>query len=302
MTTSPTVSVVMAVYNGEKYLREAVNSVLSQSFKDFEFIIIDDGSTDRSGELLASYTRADKRIILVSRPNKGLTKSLNEGLHLARGEFVARMDGDDVCILERFERQVAYLREHLDIVLVGSRVEFIDPEGFPINLKPGLMMNHEQIDTALLSKGWPLVHPAVMMRRDAVMAIGGYSETYPTNQDHDLFLRLAEHGKLANLPDVLLQYRQHFQSITLARSKQQGDMIEAILREAYTRRGMTMPTGLLNSRPRAMSHLDHHRNWFWAALSAGNIPTARKHAMQSFRKQPLSPQSWRMVYCALRGR
>jgi len=292
----------MAVYNGERYLREAVNSILSQTFKDFEFIIIDDGSTDRSPELLASYARADKRVKLISRPNKGLTKSLNEGLHVAQGEFVARMDGDDICLPERFERQVGYLREHPEVVLVVSRVEFIDPEGNPINLKPGLMMTHEEIDTALLRKGWPVVHPAVMMRRDAVLAIGGYSETYPTNQDHDLFLRLAEHGKLANLPDVLLQYRQHFQSITLAKSKQQGDMIEAILREAYPRRGLTMPTGLLNSRPRAMSHLDHHRNWCWAALSAGNIKTARRHAMETFRKKPLSPESWRMVYCAMRGR
>src|SRR5205814_9129619 len=100
------------------------------------------------------------------------------------------------------------------------------------------MMTHEALDAALLRKGWPVVHPAVMMRREAVLAIGGYSEKYPTNQDHDLFLRLAEHGKLANLPDVLLQYRQHFQSITLAKSKQQGDMVEATLREAYTRRAM----------------------------------------------------------------
>jgi glycosyltransferase involved in cell wall biosynthesis len=292
----------MAVYNGDRYLREAVNSILSQTFKDFEFIIIDDGSTDRSPELLASYARADKRVKLISRPNTGLTKSLNEGLHLARGEFVARMDGDDVSLPERFERQVDYLREHPEVDLVGSRVEFIDPDGNPINLKPGLMMTHEEIDTALLRKGWPVVHPAVMMRRQAVLAIGGYSEAYPTNQDHDLFLRLAEHGKLANLPDVLLQYRQHFQSITLAKSKQQGDMIEAILREAYARRGLTMPTGLLNSRPRAMSHLDHHRNWCWAALSAGNIKTARVHAVETLKKKPLSPESWRMVYCALRGR
>src|SRR4051812_26679567 len=128
MAASPTVSVLMAVYNGEQYLREAVNSILSQTFKDFEFIIIDDGSTDRSPELLASYARADSRVKLISRPNKGLTKSLNEGLHAARGEFVARMDGDDISLPERFERQVSYLREHPEVVLVGSRVEFIDPD------------------------------------------------------------------------------------------------------------------------------------------------------------------------------
>src|SRR6516165_9917484 len=97
MSPSPTVTVLMAVYNGQRYLRDAVNSVLSQTFKDFEFIIIDDGSTDECPKLLTSYARADRRIRLITRPNKGLTKSLNEGLQLARGEFIARMDADDVC-------------------------------------------------------------------------------------------------------------------------------------------------------------------------------------------------------------
>jgi glycosyltransferase involved in cell wall biosynthesis len=299
---NPTVSVLMAVYNGQRYLRDAVNSVIAQTFKDFEFIIIDDGSTDRSPELLASYAKAEPRIRLITRPNKGLTKSLNEGLHLARGEFIARMDADDISLPERFERQVMYLRDHPEVALVGSRVEFIDPDGFPINLKPGMTLTHEEIDSALLRKGWPLVHPAVMMRRDAVLAVGGYGEQYLTNQDHDLFLRLAERYRLANLSDVLLQYRQHFESISLAKSKLQGDMVEAILREAYARRGLTMADGLLNSRPRAMTPLDHHRRWCWAALSAGNLETARRHAAATLKKKPLSPQTWRMVYCALRGR
>lgn len=302
MTTAPTVSVLMAVYNGEEYLRQAVDSVLAQTFGDFEFIIIDDGSTDSSSRMLEAYSRQDSRIRCISRPNKGLTKSLNEALRMARGDLIARMDADDVCLPQRFEKQVAYLREHPEIVLIGSRVQFIDPDGWPINFKPGMMLTHEEIDAALLRKGWPMVHPAVMMRRQAVMDIGGYSEAYLTNQDHDLFLRLAERGRVANLPDVLLQYRQHFGSISLAKSKQQGDNIEAILREAYQRRGMTMPNGLLNSRPKPMSQLDYHRSWCWAALAAGNIRTARKHAMLGFKKTPMSPLSWRMMYCALRGR
>ncbi len=302
MTTSPTVSALMAVCNGEKYLRQAVDSVLAQTFRDFEFIIIDDGSRDASLDILEGYAHMDRRIHLISRPNKGLTKSLNEGLQVAKGEFIARMDGDDVSLPTRFEKQVAYLQEHPDIALVGSRVEFIDPDGSPINLKPGMVLTHDEIDAALLRKGWPVVHPAVMMRREAVLKIGGYSEQFLTNQDHDLFLRLAERGRLANLPDVLLQYRQHFESISLAKSKQQGDTVEAILREAYERRGITMPSGLLNSRPKPLSPIDHHRTWCWAALAAGNVRTARKHAMEIFKKTPLSPQAWRMMYCAMRGR
>src|ERR1700722_3648940 len=105
MTLAPTVSVVMAVYNGEKYLREAVESGLARGFRDFEFIIIDDGSTDRSLTILEGYAHADLRIRLLSRPNRGLTASLNEGLELARGDFVARMDCDDICLPDRFEKQ-----------------------------------------------------------------------------------------------------------------------------------------------------------------------------------------------------
>jgi glycosyltransferase involved in cell wall biosynthesis len=292
----------MAVYNGEKYLREAVDSILAQSFRDFEFIIIDDGSTDRSLAILEGYAHADLRIRLLSRPNRGLTASLNEGLELARGDFVARMDCDDICLPDRFEKQVAFLKEHQEVCLVGSRVELMDPEGQPINLKPGMLLTHAEIDAALLRKGWPIVHPTIMVRYDTIMEAGRYSEEYQTNQDHDLFLRLAERDQLANLPDVLLKYRQHFESISLSKSKQQGDTVEAIVRKAYERRGIDSSNGILSSRPKPMSRLDHHRNWCWTALAAGNVQTARKHALATLTRMPLSPQSWRMVYCALRGR
>jgi len=292
----------MAVYNGQRYLESAIRSILTQTFRDFEFIIIDDGSKDRSLEILEGLAHMDPRIRLISRPNKGLTVSLNEGLNAARGEFIARMDGDDLALPDRFEKQVAFLRQNPEVVLVGSRVEYIDPEGAPINLKPGMVLTHDEIDAALLRKGWPIVHPAILMRTATVRSIGGYAEKYQTNQDHDLFLRLAERGKLANLPEVLLKYRQHFDSISLAKSKQQGDTVELILREAYERRGLTLPAGLLQSRSKPMTRLEHHRFWFWQALAAGNVATARKHAIEAIKKQPFSTHSWRIAYCAIRGR
>ncbi len=301
-TSPPCVCVLLAVHNGEKYLRQAVQSVLDQTFTDFVFLIIDDGSTDGSPQILREFAAADPRIQLITQPNAGLTRTLNHGLKLAQSEFIARMDGDDICLPTRLEVQVDFLRKHRDVSLVGSSVEFIDPQGCLIGLKPGLIQEHEKIDADLLRKGWPIVHPAVMMRRSAVMDIGGYNEAYATNQDHDLFLRLSEHGRLANLPQALLKYRQHFDSISLAKFKQQGDTVEAIVRAAYQRRGLAIPDGLLTSRPKAMSRLDHHRAWCWAALAAGNIQTARKHALAALRLSPVSPPSWRMVYCALRGR
>src|SRR5213082_3006291 len=126
---SPVVSVLMPVYNAQRYLPAAVESILGQTFRDFEFIIIDDGSTDRSGEILRKFAAEDPRIKLISRPNTGYVVALNEALSCASGEFVARMDADDISLPTRFERQVAYLREHTDCVLVGTNVITMDSDG-----------------------------------------------------------------------------------------------------------------------------------------------------------------------------
>ena len=127
MPDAPTVSVVMTVYNTERYVGEAVGSVLGQTFGDFEFVIVDDGSTDRSTTILKDFAARDPRIRLVSRPNTGIVAAANEGIGLARGRYLARMDSDDVCLPRRFETQVNYLEQHPECVLVGSRVTVVDP-------------------------------------------------------------------------------------------------------------------------------------------------------------------------------
>ena len=297
----PAISVLLAVYNGQTYLREAMDSVIAQTEKDFEFIIIDDGSTDETRNILEGYAQKDLRIRLVSRPNKGLTVTLNEGLSLARGEFLARMDADDICLPERFEKQLAYLRDHPECVLLGSRVLLVDPEGMPIR-KLCDEQSHEQIDIAHLNRGWPVVHPAVMMRTAAIRQIGGYRDEYNTLEDFDLFLRLAEIGKLANLPDILLHYRQHFASVTHSKAKKQIEIRQSILDETYVRRGMAKPTTSPPEKKRMRSLYDQHHYWAWTALKAGNVKTARKHALINLRHEPLSYESWRTVACTLRGR
>ncbi len=253
-----TVTVLMSVFNGERYLRTCIDSVLAQTYTDFEFVVIDDGSTDRSADVVRQYAAADARVRLVSRPNKGLTKTLNEGLALARGKYLARMDGDDVCLPRRLAGQVQYLDAHPDCVLVGGQVELIDPDGLLICLKDKMWLDHADIDQALMTRGWPLVHPAVTMRMDALRAVGGFNEKYVTNQDHDLFLRLAEHGRVANLPDVLLQYRQHFESVSLAKAEQQAHVVGDILAEAYARRGLPLPDNMRHSRSRQMTPVQHY--------------------------------------------
>lgn len=300
MVTSPPLSVLLAVYNGQRYLRQALDSICSQTFSDFEFVVIDDGSTDSTLTILREYESRDPRLRIVSRPNKGLTATLNEGLVLARGEFIARMDDDDIALPSRFAQQVEYLRAHPDCVLVGSRVLLIDPDGLPIR-ESATEQTHEQIDAAHLNRGWPVVHPAVMMRTDAVRRVGGYRDQYNTLEDLDLFLRLAEIGRLANLPEVLLKYRQHFSSVTHSRSEQQARIRQAIYDETFARRGQPSPPAPPATRAIPRRPHEQHSFWAWSALKAGNINTARKHALATLRRAPCSLNSWRLLACALRG-
>lgn len=208
----PLVSVVMPVYNAGRFLREAIDSILRQDFADFEFVIVDDGSEDGSREVVRSYT--DRRIRLIVNPaNLGVVRSLNAGIEAARGTLVARMDADDVCAPDRLGRQVAFLREHEDVLVVGTFIENIDGQGrsfgrtsFPVT------------DSALrvrLRHGCPLAHPTVMMRRPAVVSAGLYREPMRHAEDYDLWLRMAERGKLANLPFIGLKYRTHQGCVTV---------------------------------------------------------------------------------------
>ncbi len=297
--SSPRISVLLAVYNGERYLRQAVDSVIGQTFGDFELVAIDDGSSDATPAILNGYAARDGRVRVVSRPNRGLTNTLNEGLALARAPYLARMDADDLCLPERFARQVAHLDAHPDCVLVGSRVLVVDPDGLPIR-HMAHEQAHEAIDHAHLNRGWPVVHPAVMMRLDAVREVGGYRDQYNTLEDTDLFLRLAEVGRLANLPEVLLHYRQHFASVTHTKAAKQHELRQALYDETHARRGEAV-ADRLPPPPPPMPRSDQHHDWAWAALKNGYPRTARKHAVETLRRAPFSSRSWRVLACALRG-
>ena len=301
MSQSPAVSVLLPVYNVIRHLRPAIDSILAQTLRDFEFIVIDDGSTDGTAEILRQYAQADSRIRLISRPNKGLTVTLNEGIAMARASLLARMDGDDIALPQRLEKQSEYLGQQPDCVLVGSAVLVIDPDGLPIR-QTCSEQTHEEIDHAHLNRGWPMVHPAVMMRTAAVRQIGGYRDQYDTLEDLDLFLRLAEIGKLANLPDVLLKYRQHFSSVTHRRYEQQMRIRQAIYDETYARRGIAAPPPMAATSSGPRHRYQQHRSWAWAALKAGNVGTARKHALATVRHAPWRADSWKVLACALRGR
>lgn len=303
ITDPPLISVCMPVYNTEPYIAEAVESILAQTYPNFEFIIIDDGSTDRSLSILERYAAQDTRIRLSSRPNAGYLVRLNEMLDEARGDFIARMDADDVAMPERFTRQIDFLNDHPEVVALGSRILAIDSDGDPI-VEFCTIGDHEEIDRAHLEvRGGYINHPAAMIRTAAIRTVGGYRAAYYPGEDVDLWLRLAEIGRLANLPERLLKYRQHLESIGYTRYAIQYERWRAAAIDAHHRRGLPLPSDWepLTKNYRTTDTQAHLRKWGWWALGSGNLRTARKYALRSLRKSPLSWRSWKLVACSLRG-
>jgi len=297
----PAASVVLPVYNGERYLAEAIDSILSQTFEDFELLLLDDGSTDQSVALMESYVRKDPRCRFYSWPNRGIVATLNAGLELATSEIIIRMDADDICAPTRFEKQIRFLNEHPEYVVVASRVTWIDPEGMPLRVA-GDLLTHEEIDAENMRGGQVLHHPAVAMRKDALMRIGGYDHSFKYAEDLDLFLRLAEIGRIANLPDILLSYRQHLKSIGHQFPAQQRISIHKALKDACARRGIPYQEIALHQPPAKQPRWMIHQRWGWWALHARNLATARKHALSAVTYSPFSAENWRLLVCALRGR
>ena len=208
---NPRISVLMSVYNGEEFLKESIESILNQTFADFEFIFIDDGSTDASEEIVHSFS--DPRLVVVQQENIGLTKSLNKGLGLARGAYIARQDADDISVSNRFEKQVAYLDAHPEVAVVGGSVVRVDDKGNALR-RLAFSRTHKKIKKCLYQGKNPLVHTTVMFRRQEIRSIGGYDESFSVNQDYELWLRASEHFHLANLGDVLCHCRFHLGSIS----------------------------------------------------------------------------------------
>lgn len=203
----PRVSVVMSVFNNAAFLPAAIESILAQSFTDFEFLILNDGSTDSSQAVIDRFAAADPRIRPLHQDNRGLVASLNRLVKEARAPLLARMDGDDIALPERFERQLAFLAAHPDHGAVGTWAQDIDEQGRP---RASAGRDQPTSHAALLDQleeGQLLCHPSVMMDRDLVLRVGGYRAAYPHCEDYDLWLRLSEHTLLCSIPERLLLYR-----------------------------------------------------------------------------------------------
>ncbi|HEX3685178.1 MAG TPA: glycosyltransferase [Bryobacteraceae bacterium] len=213
------VSVVMPVFNAARFLGEAVESILAQSFEEFELIAADDGSTDESAEILERYARDDRRLRVFRCAHEGLPAILNFGCAQAEGKYIARMDADDIALPSRFERQIEFLDKHPRVAILGTQLERIREDGTSMGFT-NHPLEHAQI-AANMQKFCCIHHPTVMMRTETVRALGGYREAFHGAEDHDLWLRAAEQFELANLPDVLLRYRLHTEAVSFRELEEQ---------------------------------------------------------------------------------
>ncbi|MBL4780847.1 MAG: glycosyltransferase [Porticoccaceae bacterium] len=214
----PQVSVILPAYNAEDYLEEAIQSILDQTFEDFELIIINDKSTDSTGIILSSLT--DPRIIIINNPtNNGITYSLNKAIEAAQGVYIARMDADDISTPKRLELQVNYLDNNPTITLLGCCAEIIDQNGVVFDLME-VPLSHKEIIQKIFSANC-FIHPAVMFRASAIKELGCYNIDIAQAQDYDLWLRIIQKHRAANLPQNLIQYRVHPSQISQKKIKRQ---------------------------------------------------------------------------------
>jgi glycosyltransferase involved in cell wall biosynthesis len=207
MSTTPLVTVLMAVYNGAEYLRTSIQSIVNQKFKDFEFLIVNDCSTDDSVKVIESFN--DKRIVIYNNEeNLGQTESLNKGLKLAKGKYVARMDADDMACPIWLEKLVNYIKEHTEYAAVGSTAIVMDSTGKRKKLRRVPVNFHEIIFRIFFDS--PMNHVSVLLNKDLILENGGYDEEFKITQDYELWSSLIRNNySIINIPDILVSYRVH---------------------------------------------------------------------------------------------
>lgn len=294
-------SVVLPVYNAEKYIAQAVQSILEQTFGNFEFLIVDDGSTDGSLKILRRFADQDSRIRLISRPNTGYVIALNEMLELATGEFVARMDADDIALPERFAKQIEHLRSNRTLIALGTRAMLVDPQDNDLCVME-MPLDHDAIDQQnLRGVGFAICHPALMFRREVLSRIGGYKPEFWPAENVEFFLRLAEAGQIANIEYVGLRYRLHHESVGHTSRLKQINSAQRASASALERRGLPAPSVAMPEAESVADATKYCMRWAWWAFRGGNIRTARKYAWKSLIAKPWDIGRWRLLACCLRG-
>ena len=297
-TGAPFFSVIMPVFNTERYLGEAIESITRQSFPDFELIVVDDGSTDGSLRIILDHASRDGRIIAQSKEWTGTSGTRNRALELATGRFVAFLDADDVAEPRRLERQHDSLEHRPDCVGLGGQILFMDREGCPL-YRSDFPLDHEAIDRAhMTGAGCVLSQGTSALSRDAVLKVGGYRTQYHVAEDLDLLLRLAEIGTLANLNETLIRCRLHRDSLTQTHLGTGHMFAAAAIRDARLRRGLPPENVRVPeaSQPAAPAVFMHRA---MKAQQHGFRKTAVKYAFRSIRAAPSDRMAWRVAVVVL---
>lgn len=291
----------MPIYNTRAFLTEAVASIRAQTFTDFELLLVDDGSTDDSLAIARELATADARLRVLAFPHQGY-HSINMAIEQTRAPLVARMDSDDTSLPERLALQYQFMLDHPECVAVGTWLEKTDPFGSPCGMQTPTT-DHDEIDRLLLEgNASGIINGTTMVRRHIWLQIGGIDTSYGFAEDVDLFLRLAERGRLANIPKVLYRYRRHLGSTCYNQFDSMLDNIEKVLRTTWQRRSLPGQPDLNIVRKRLskpMSQAAICRSWACHALKQRNVKLARHHAWQALKREPMSLQSWRVAYWSM---
>ena len=216
------ISIIVSIYNSDKTLSKMIDSVLSQTYQDFELILINDGSSDNSFNIMKDYLEKDNRIILIDKENSGLTKSLNIGLKRVNGKYISRIDADDIWKKDKLEKQIKFLETNNHYALVGTAYDEIDKEGKIMYLKqrtPLLTTNDNIINNIV--KFNPFFHSSVLFRKEVLGTIGFYNEEFKYTQDYEFWVRIMSKLKVANLDEVLASRRYSENMISISKEKEQ---------------------------------------------------------------------------------
>jgi glycosyltransferase involved in cell wall biosynthesis len=297
---APKISVVMPVFNTERYLAAAVESVLSQTFRDFELIAVDDGSTDGSGEMLRRYAAADPRMRVISRPNTGIAGARNDGLSAARGDLIASMDSDDIAVPARLELQLAYMNSHPEVVCVGGAGHVIDEKGRYLTTLY-VPLSHQDITQAALAGHTPIWGPCAMFRRKAAEQVGRFDVELSGCEDLDLWLKLGEIGELSNLSVPVVWYRLRTGSISHTAAEAVRGRMRRACENAWARRGICGRFEGTNPQRPGTDRKSQHQfmvQWGWWAFNSSQRRTAIIYGAKAVVARPLNKDGWRLLACA----
>jgi glycosyltransferase involved in cell wall biosynthesis len=272
------------------YLEEAIDSIERQSYTEWECIAIDDRSTDRSIDLLRAWDQRDTRVRVFQGDGKGIVAALNLAASYAKGAFFARMDADDICHPQRFAKQLAFFENNPNCVALGSRILWIDPKGRVLGGSDKQLQDEGIRRELRQGNGGAITHPSLMMPRLAFERVGGYRPEYRHVEDFDLYWRLSQIGSLANLPEVLLKYRQHFNSVNHQKHRRQIELKAKVLAE-FERE--TSSVGLPQKKQNAsLLAGDSYASWSHRAMLSGYFKLGTFYALRSYFVNPSSRQSF----------